>query len=124
MILLVEDEVRARRGYGNLLRMQGFEVREAEDARSALAFLNQETIDLVIADLMLPDTNGFELIDVLHAKYPKTPLIVISGHFSETIGGGVLDGTAHFMQKPINPVALMAMVRRLLSDSNSPGQQS
>jgi DNA-binding NtrC family response regulator len=124
MILLVEDDMHARRGFGNLLRMNGFEVLEAGDVGSALALLSEWTIDLVIADLLLPDANGFELVDMLHGKYPKTPLIVISGYFSETIGGAILDGTAHFMQKPINPVALIEMVRRLLASSNSSGQQS
>jgi DNA-binding response OmpR family regulator len=56
MILLIEDDMHARRGFGNLLRMRGFEVSEAEDMRSGLAVLSAETIDLVIADLMLPDT--------------------------------------------------------------------
>jgi DNA-binding NtrC family response regulator len=124
MILLIEDDMHARRGFGNLLRMNGFEVLEAGDVRSALALLSEwTTIDLVIADLLLPDANGFELIDMLHAKYATIPLIVISGYFSETIGGAILDGTAHFMQKPINPVALLETVRRLLSTSNSSGQQ-
>jgi DNA-binding NtrC family response regulator len=54
---------------------------------------------------------------MLHVKYPKTPLIVISGYFCETMGGAILDGTAHFMQKPIKPAALIEMVRGLLLTS-------
>jgi DNA-binding NtrC family response regulator len=122
MILLVEDDMHARRGFGTLLRTNGFEVLEAGDARNALSLLSKWTVDLVIADLLLPDTNGFELVDMLHRRYPKTPLIVMSGYFTQNVGTAILAETAHFMQKPVDTVALVGLARRLLSTTNSPTQ--
>jgi DNA-binding NtrC family response regulator len=123
MILLIEDDIHTRRGYGTVLRVNGFEVLEAGDASQALALLSEWTVDLIIADLLLPDTNGLELVDMLHGKYPKTPLIAISGYFTQSVGTAILAETAKFFQKPIDTGVLIATVRQLLSVSDSPRPQ-
>jgi DNA-binding NtrC family response regulator len=115
MILLVEDDVYGRRAFSNLLRINGFEVLEAGDARNALSLLSEWTIDLVITDLSLPDASGFDLIDMMQAKFPKIPLIVISGYLSQTTAEAILDRSAHFIQKPVDTGALIETVQRLLS---------
>jgi DNA-binding NtrC family response regulator len=115
MILLVEDDVYGRRAFSNLLRINGFEVLEAGDVRNALSLLSEWTIDLVITDLSLPDASGFDLVDMMKAKFPKIPLIVISGYLSQGTAEAILDTTAHFIQKPVDMASLIEMVQRLLS---------
>jgi two-component system response regulator YesN len=88
---------------------------EAEDGREALRLVNNWSFELVILDLVLPNLNGLNLVDLIRARWPKMPIIVISGYLSESAGKIILEGCAEFIQKPIQPKILVAAVQRLLS---------
>lgn len=114
MLLLVEDEAIVRHSFAQLLRTQGHEVIEAANGTEALALLNHWRVNLVITDLSLPNLNGLNLISLIRARWPRMPIILISGYLSQDAGNIILDGVADFLQKPIRPSALVATVRRLL----------
>ncbi|HXV79814.1 MAG TPA: response regulator [Candidatus Binatia bacterium] len=121
MILLVEDDSLSRRAFAQILRAAGYQVAEAQNGVEALEILTtgaevltEETFDLVIADLVLPGLHGVNLIHQIRAKWPKMPIIVISGYLSDGSGKVILEDFAEFVQKPIDPAALIAAVRRLL----------
>jgi DNA-binding NtrC family response regulator len=114
MLLLVEDEVIVRHSFAQLLRTQGHEVMEAANGTEALALLNKWRVELIITDLVVPNLNGLNLISLIRARWPKMPIVLISGYLSQDAGNIILDGLADFLQKPIRPSALVATVRRLL----------
>jgi DNA-binding NtrC family response regulator len=114
MILLVEDEAIVRHSFAQLLRSQGHEVMEAANGTEAVALLNKWRVDLVISDLVVPNLNGLNLISLIRARWPRMPIVLISGYLSQDAGNIILDGLADFLQKPIRPSALVATVRRLL----------
>ena len=121
MILFVEDESLSRRAFAQILRAKGYQVAEAQNGVEALEILTTGTevltkkaFDLVITDLVLPGLHGVNLIHQIRARWPKMPIIVISGYLSETPRKVILEGFAEFIQKPIDPAALIAAVRRLL----------
>ena len=121
MILFVEDESLSRRAFAQILRSKGYQVAEAQNGVEALEVLNTGTevlikkaFDLVITDLVLPGLHGVNLIHQIRARWPKMPIIVISGYLLETPGKVILEGFAEFIQKPVDPAALIAAVRRLL----------
>ena len=123
MILFVEDESLSRRAFAQILRAKGYQVAEAQNGVEALEILTTGTevltkkaFDLVITDLVLPGLHGVNLIHQIRARWPKMPIIVISGYLSETTGKVILEGFAEFIQKPIDPAALIATVRRLLPE--------
>ena len=123
MILFVEDESLSRRAFAQILRGKGYQVAEAQNGVEALEILTTGTevltkkaFDLVITDLVLPGLHGVNLIHQIRARWPKMPIIVISGYLSETPGKVILEGFAEFIQKPIDPAALIAAVRRLLPE--------
>ena len=123
MILFVEDESLSRRAFAQILRAKGYQVAEAQNGVEALEILTTGTevltkkaFDLVITDLVLPGLHGVNLIHQIRATWPKMPIIVISGYLSETPGKVILEGFAEFIQKPIDPAALIAAVRRLLPE--------
>ena len=118
MILLVEDEAITRLAFGQLLRAHGHEVMETGDGAQALALLSKLRFDLVITDLVVPNLNGLNLASFIRARWPKTPIILISGYLSENAGKIILEGLADFLQKPIRPSALVATVHRLVPGSN------
>ena len=121
MILLVEDDSLSRRAFAQILRAEGYQVAEAENGAEALEILTtgaevltNEAFDLVIADLVLPGLHGVNLVHQIRARWPKMPIIVISGYLSDGPGKVILEGFAEFIQKPIDSAALIAAVRRLL----------
>jgi len=121
MILFVEDESLSRRAFAQILRSKGYQVAEAQNGVEALEVLNTGTevltkkaFDLVITDLVLPGLHGVNLIHQIRAMWPNMPIIVTSGYLSDGPGKVILEGFAEFIQKPIDPAALIAAVRRLL----------
>ena len=123
MILFVEDESLSRRAFAQILQNKGYQVAEAQNGVEALEILTTGTevltkkaFDLVITDLVLPGLHGVNLIHQIRARWPKMPIIVISGYLCETPGKVILEGFAEFIQKPIDPAALIAAVRRLLPE--------
>ena len=121
MILLVEDESLSRRAFAEILRSEGYQVAEAQNGVEALEVLNTGTevltkkaFDLVITDLVLPGLHGVNLIHQIRARWPNMPIIVTSGYLSDGPGKVILEGFAEFIQKPVDPAALIAAVRRLL----------
>ena len=121
MILFVEDESLSRRAFAQILRSKGYQVAEAQNGVEALEVLNTGTevltkkaFDLVITDLVLPGLHGVNLIHQIRARWPTMPIIVTSGYLSDGPGKVILEGFAEFIQKPVDPAALIAAVRRLL----------
>jgi CheY-like chemotaxis protein len=121
MILFVEDDSLSRRAFARILRAEGYQVAEAQDGVEALEILTtgtevltKEAFDLVVVDLVLPRLHGVNLVHQIRARWPKMPIIVISGYLSDGPGKVILEDFAEFISKPIDPAALIAAVRRLL----------
>jgi len=81
-ILIVEDHKIVADILADILRRSGkFEVAGiVHTAKDALEQLSGQGVDLVLVDVSLPDTNGIELVVMIHEKYPHIPCLVISGH--------------------------------------------
>ena len=120
MILLVEDEVLAREAFAQLLRNEGYLVREAGDGLQALSLLDKDNFDLVISDILMPHLNGYGLLARIRIKWPNLPVLLTSGYLSQDAAKTMLKGSAHFIPKPIDPPEFIATVRRLLLPSPGP----
>ncbi|WZP00027.1 response regulator [Isosphaeraceae bacterium EP7] len=117
-VLLVEDAPFLRYAFGRLLRMQGFEVREANDGRDALNCLIDFHPHLILTDLMMPVMNGFELIRQLRAD-PSTaslPIVAITADATDSAERQARQaGAMDVITKPIDLLALIARLRALPS---------
>src|SRR6478736_4950772 len=93
-ILIVEDERPIREMIAFGLKRAGFEVREAEDTRSARAALVDRRPDLVLVDWMLPDTSGLELTRALKRdrETRDLPIIMLTARAAESDKVTGLDG--------------------------------
>ena len=111
MILLVEDEERAREVFARILRKAGYAVIEAGDGLEALSLLERMRCDLVISDILMPNLNGYALVARIRAKWPDLPIVLTSGYLSQD--GTIMDGSVEFIPKPIDSEVLIATVRRL-----------
>lgn len=115
-VLLVEDAPFLRYAFARLLRMHGFNVKEATDGREALDSLGDFHPQLVLTDLMMPVMDGVELIRHLHSN-PDTaeiPVVAITADASEQTEQQAREaGAVDFITKPIDLPALLERLRAI-----------
>jgi DNA-binding response OmpR family regulator len=114
LIGLIDDEpdlVAMSRAY---LERDGFRVVEALDARSGLASVRREAVDLIVLDLGLPDGNGLDLLRTLRST-SNVPIIIITGRSDETDRVVGLElGADDYLVKPFSQRELAARIRAVL----------
>ena len=123
-ILLVEDEEQVRILAREILIGHGYHVLEARDPADALVISanRSEAIDLLVTDIVMPQMNGRLLSERLRSSRPQMEVMFMSGYTDNALDhDGVLDPGVAFLQKPITPLALTRMVRRIL---DAKGQRS
>jgi diguanylate cyclase (GGDEF)-like protein len=87
-----------------------------ESAEAALAALQREPADLVLSDLAMGGMSGLDLLERVRREHPETEFILITAHASiESAVRALRMGAAEYLQKPIQPEQLLAVVDRLLS---------
>lgn len=114
-ILIVDDELDIRMQISGILSDDGYETREAENAESALAAIQQRCPSLVILDIWLQGSrmDGLELLKRIQHDYPGLPTIMISGHGTiEMAVKAIRIGAYDFIEKPFKADRLMLIVQR------------
>lgn len=114
-ILIVEDDLRVGESLSLLFKRKGFQVLLASNGREGLQLFRQETVDLVITDLVMPKMDGLELLETVKGLRPETEVIVISaqGTIEKAVQAMKL-GAFDFIEKPINPRVLSLLAERAL----------
>jgi DNA-binding response OmpR family regulator len=114
-LLLVEDEVPLAGVLCAGLQEQGYAVDIANDAEDALAFASTEPYDLIVLDVMLPDTDGFSVCRRLRAEGSNMPVLMLTALDSvDDRVAGLDSGADDYLPKPFDPRELLARVRALL----------
>ena len=117
LIAVVDDEPDIVELVSLNLQKAGFKVRSFLEAEPFLRFLNSELPDLIILDLMLPDTDGFDICKHLKAqdKYASIPIIMLTARSEETEKVlGLELGADDYVTKPFSPRELIARVKAVL----------
>ncbi len=78
-VLILDDDRDLRRLLCYQISKAGFKILEADTVHAALEVLKNESVDVVLSDVFLPDGNGVELTKVIKAAYPDSEVIVITG---------------------------------------------
>ena len=109
-ILIVDDEPDLRGMVRLILELAGHDVVEAHHGAAALKRLQEERVDLLVTDVMMPVMSGNELIDQLRAdpEKAKLPIIVLSASPHN------VDKADHVMRKPFPPAELRQITADLL----------
>jgi chemosensory pili system protein ChpA (sensor histidine kinase/response regulator) len=120
LVLLVDDSISVRKFVGRMLEKAGYRVRLASDGLEALEFVSQGGVDLVVTDLEMPRTNGYELM--LHLRQnPETrdiPVMVVTSRAgSKHRERAMHEGARAFMVKPVQEEQLVAQVGALIGSS-------
>jgi DNA-binding response OmpR family regulator len=116
-ILIIEDESAIRKPMAKLFRFEGYETLEAENGRLGAAAAIAALPDLIICDIMMPDLDGFGVLQALRDN-PRTAMIpfifltaLVAGH---EMRRGMDEGADDYITKPCQPAALIGSVRRRL----------
>jgi two-component system KDP operon response regulator KdpE len=110
-IMLVDDEAAIQRVVGPLLRARGYDVFVAGTGADALKVLDEQTPDLIVLDLGLPDLDGTEVCRRVRAL-TKAPIIILSAREAEADKVNALDlGADDYVTKPFGPEELLARIR-------------
>lgn len=118
-ILVVEDEPGVRSTIVRALQSTGYDVREADSGKTALAALRHGGFDLVLTDVYMPDVDGIELLMQLTTQASPPKVVAMSG-------GGYLDkkagleiasrlGAIRTLEKPFGMAQLLEVVRATLA---------
>lgn len=85
-ILVIDDEEKLRSLTARIIRLEGFDVTEAADCKSALKKLGQDSFDVVLCDVKLPDGNGVDLTLTIKQAHPDVEVILLTAY------GNIPDG--------------------------------
>jgi DNA-binding response OmpR family regulator len=107
---VVDDQPFVRRFLSTVLRRQGWSVREASDAVSAIAVSDAGPIDLLITDYEMPVVTGVALAVTLRKRHLDLPVLMVSGHPDAALAIAGLDGPTAFARKPITVEELVARI--------------
>src|SRR5262245_16471485 len=99
-----------------LLERKGYNARAITSAREALSLLAQNgEVDLVLADLQMPEMDGIQLLSAVKGKYPHIEFIMMTGYGTvKTAVEAMQLGAVHYIQKPLDPDELNLMIRRAI----------
>ena len=115
-ILIVEDEANIRGLIALSLRRSGYETVQAKDGAEAADLLEKQMFDLVLLDVMLPEIDGFTLIDYILPKSIPVIYITAKSSLKDRVYGLHL-GADDYIVKPFEPLELLARVESVLRRS-------
>lgn len=111
-ILIAEDEEIVRALLLEALKHYDYEINVVENGLEAISHIDKKSYDLVITDYMMPKMDGLELTQRIKAKYPSTPILVITG--SGPVHDLLKNGATAYIMKPFKIVELLSMVETIL----------
>jgi DNA-binding NtrC family response regulator len=115
-ILIVEDDPNHGAMCARMLERKGYQARATPSAREALSLLaHNGGVDLVLADLQMPEMDGIQLLRAVKVKYPDVEFIVMTGYGTvKTAVEAMQLGAAHYIQKPLDHEELNLLIQRAI----------
>lgn len=114
-LLIVEDNADMRELFCTVLSDSGYHCIPAADGLDALTIMDKEYIDLIVADIMMPKMDGYELTKTLRESKWDLPILMVTAKEQfEDMQKGFHAGTDDYMIKPINVKELVLRVEALL----------
>jgi CheY-like chemotaxis protein len=114
-ILIIDDNPQIRRLLVEILASAGHEIFEVEDGEEGLRLIQIHQPALVITDILMPQTDGLEVIRELRRGAPQIPTIAISGGHAMYLRIAKRLGASATLGKPFRPMDLVRAVDELLA---------
>lgn len=112
-VLIVDDQKNVRAMVSMVLRVNGYDVVEAESGAAGLKAFCEDVFDAAIVDIFLTDTSGTEVMTAIRERVPGFPIVAVSGMTALDFVGEApgLDGVV-CLRKPFRPNDLLQALRK------------
>jgi putative two-component system response regulator len=112
-ILIVDDDPYVLESTSMLLREYGYTVTVRENAKDALAALQNSMVEVVVTDIMMPGMSGIELLEKIHVEHPEMPVILMTAYAElNTAVDAIKRGVFDFIIKPYKPEYLIYTIEK------------
>ena len=116
-VLVVDDDAAVIDDLVDTLQLRGYEARGTTSPSAALAIAERGEVDLVLADVVMPEIRGDELLQRIHARRPEQLVVLMTAFGSIEQGVAAIQaGACDFLAKPFAPEQLLATVERVLRE--------
>lgn len=114
-ILIIDDSRTSRAFIIDALENQGYTFGEAADGIEGLKKIEEISPDIIILDLLMPNMNGFEVLEILKSKRNKVPVIVLTADIQDDVKNECLAlGAMQFITKPFNSNDLTSAIKNII----------
>jgi DNA-binding NtrC family response regulator len=121
----MEDELNVAKGLEMVLTEQGYTVDLAQTGKAALDTFNTKPIDLLIADLRLPDIDGMEIIRWVKNRFPELRIVVITGYASiDSVVETMKLGANDYLAKPFTEDQIKSSVDAALREKEASAEEA
>ncbi|MHA3789490.1 sigma-54-dependent transcriptional regulator [Flavobacterium hauense] len=118
-ILIIDDEEKLRGLIARIITLEGFEVVQAGDCKIGLKKLEQNTIDIVLCDVKLPDGNGVDLTAVIKQRFPHIEVILLTAYGNIPDGvQAIKNGAFDYIVKGDDNNKIIPLIHRALEKSS------
>jgi DNA-binding NtrC family response regulator len=116
-ILVVDDSEAILKVVARVLGERGYDVQVESRPTLALERMRNETVDLMLIDILMPEMNGVQLVKKIHPLNPNAKVLMMTGYSSAGILDQIAEEGLPVMWKPFTPTALIERVRQVLDDN-------
>lgn len=114
-VLIVDDETSVLKAVSAALKREQIAVSCARSSREATTLLREQSFDIILLDIMMPEQDGFSLLKELRGQQILTPVILLSGREEDSIQvEGLGLGADDYMTKPFSKTVLVSKIRALV----------
>lgn len=115
LILFLEDEPTIREVLAEYMKMQGYEVTEAEDGDEAIALLERQAFAMAVLDIMVPGRDGLEVLTHIRENHPDMAVIMLTALEDEKTQVRAFNAYADdYVIKPVSPIILLKRMETIL----------
>ncbi len=119
-ILIIDDDPNLRKTLSDILRAKGYETIAAKDGTEGLDLLKQNSYNLALIDLQLPDISGLEILKRIKSDHPSTDAIILTGNATlDSAIEATNRGAYSYLQKPYDIDQLLLHIRRAIEKQQS-----
>ena len=112
-IIIIDDEEVILSAIEKIVKFEGFKSESFNSASEALDNLQNKKYKLIISDIMMPDIDGFELLNILRKKRISTPVVITTGYSTlENAVKALYEGAVAFIPKPFSIEEMTSIIKR------------
>ncbi|MCB5954946.1 response regulator transcription factor [Enterococcus sp. CWB-B31] len=114
-VLVAEDDKNIRALMAAVLKQDGYQVLEAGNGKEALILLEEQLIDLLVVDIMMPELDGYQVVSAIRKENTQLPIIMVTAkEAAEDKKYGFLTGVDDYLVKPIDFDEFLLRIKAIL----------